>query len=120
MEIKPIKTKKDYNEALATIEKIFDAKPKTKEGDLLEVLSILVEKYEEEHFIIDAPDPIEGIIFYMEQNDMSRKDLEPYIGSRARVAEIINKKRNLTLSMIRKLSNGLHISADMLIKEYRT
>ena len=119
MNIKPIKTEADYSEALQAIEKLMNAKKDTREGDKLDVLVTLVESYEESHHPILPPDPIEAIIHQMESQDLSRKDLEPLIGSRARVSEILNKKRSLTLSMIRKLQKGLGISAEVLVKPYR-
>jgi HTH-type transcriptional regulator / antitoxin HigA len=115
MDIKPIKSRKDYQKALKAIDALFDAKPGTREGDHLDVLATLIEAYEAKHFPIDAPDPIEAIRFVMEQQGLERKDLEPYIGSRARVAEILNHKRALTLPMIRKLNQFLHIPAEILI-----
>ena len=118
MDIKPIRTEVDYESALAEIERLFEAEPDTAEGDRLEVLSTLVEAYEEAHYPIPAPDPIEAIYYYMESRGLSRKDLEPYVGSRARVAEILNKKRPLSLLMIRKLHNGLGIPAEVLIQSY--
>ena len=118
MDIKPIRTEADYERALKEIEKLFEAEPDTPEGDRLEVLSTLVEAYEEEHYHIPAPDPIEAIYYFMESRGLSRKDLEPYMGSRARVSEILNKKRPLSLPMIRKLHNGLGIPAEVLIQPY--
>jgi HTH-type transcriptional regulator/antitoxin HigA len=118
MEIKPIKTKTDYTKALLEIEKLMDAKPDTPEGDKLDVLVTLIEAYEEKHFPILPPDPVEAIIHQMESQELSRKDLEPLIGSRARVSEILNKKRSLSINMIRKLQEGLGISAEVLIKPY--
>ena len=119
MDIKPIKTEKDYDAALEEIEKLFDAEPGTEEGDRLEILSTLVEAYEDEHYDIPAPDPIEAIHYFMESRGLARADLEPYIGSRARVSEILNRKRPLTLSMIQNLHLGLGIPAEMLVKPYR-
>lgn len=118
MEIKPIRTEVDYETALQEIERLFDAEPGTPEGDRLEVLSTLVEAYEEQHYHIPAPDPIEAIRYYMESRGLSRKDLEPYVGSRARVSEILNKKRPLSLPMIRNLHKGLGIPAEVLIQSY--
>jgi len=119
MEIRPIKTEADYQAAMAEIDTLLEAAPGTPETDRLEVLSLLVEAWEDEHYPIEAPDPIEAILFYMEQNDLSRKDLEPYIGDRARVADVLNRRRPLSLSMIRRLHAGLGIPAEVLIKEYR-
>lgn len=120
MEIRPIKTEADYTAALAEIEHLFDASPGTPEGDRLEVLTALVEGYEDHHYSIPDPDPIEALNYYMESRDLSRKDLEPFIGSRARVSEVLTKKRPLTLPMIRRLHSSLGISADVLITPYQT
>lgn len=118
MNIKPIKTKKDYNEVLIRIDKIFDAKPNTKLGDELDILATLVERYEKEHYPIDLPDPIEAIKFRMEQMGYTQNDLASLIGLKSRASEILNKKRKLTLDMIRKLSNALSIPAEVLVKAY--
>ncbi|MEA1934926.1 MAG: helix-turn-helix domain-containing protein [Thermodesulfobacteriota bacterium] len=118
MEIKPIKTEADYSEALLEVEELMDAKLNTPEGDKLDVLVTLIEAYEEKHHPIYPPDPVEAIIHQMESQELSRKDLEPLIGSRARVSEILNKKRSLSINMIRKLQEGLGISAEILIKPY--
>ncbi len=118
MDIKPIKTEKDYEKALERLEMIFDAKQGTKEGDELEILSMLIEKYEDEHFPVDMPDPIEAIKFRMEQLGLKQKDLIEVVGFKSRVSEILNKKRKLTLDMIRKLSDFLNIPVNVLIKEY--
>lgn len=117
-EIRPIHTEADYEEALEEIEALFEAEPNTPEGDRLEVLVTLVEKYEDQHYSIPDPSPIEAILYHMESRGLSRKDLEPYIGSRARVSEILNRKRPLTLNMIRALSDGLGISAEILVQPY--
>ena len=119
MEIKPIKTESDYLNALNEIEKIIDAKRDTPEGDKLDILVTLVEAYEENNFPILPPDPVEAIIHQMESQGLSRKDLEPLIGSRARVSEILNRKRSLSLNMIRKLQKGLGISAEILVTPYQ-
>ncbi len=118
MNIKPIKTKKDYNEALTRIDKIFDAEPNTKLGDELDILVTLVERYEKEHYPIDLPDPIEAIKFRMEQMGYTQNDLASLIGLKSRVSEVLNKKRKLTLGMIRKLSEALSIPAEVLVKAY--
>ncbi len=118
MNIKPIKTKKEYEDALKRLDKIFDSKPGTSEGDELEILSILIDNYESEKFPIDFPDPIEAIKFRMEQLNLKQKDLADVIGFKTRVSEILNKKRKLTLDMIRKISESLSIPTDILIKEY--
>lgn len=119
MMIKPIKTEENYDEALQEIEQLMHAAPNTEHGDRLDVLVTLVEVYEANHHPISLPDPIEAIIHQMESQELSRKDLEPLIGSRARVSEILNKKRSLTLKMIRNLQKGLGISAETLVKPYR-
>jgi HTH-type transcriptional regulator / antitoxin HigA len=118
MEIRPIKTEADYEAALKEIEGLFAAEPGTPEGDHLEILITLVEVYEDEHYDIPAPDPVEAILYYMESRGLSRADLEPYIGSRARVSEILNRKRPLTLAMIQRL-NQLGIPAEALIQPYK-
>jgi len=116
--IKPIRNESDYQDALSQLELIFDAKSGSPEGDKLEVLSILIDKYENEHFPIEMPDPIEAIKFRMEQMGMRQKDLGEIIGYKSRVSEILNKKRKLSLSMIRKLNHALHIPTDVLVQEY--
>jgi len=116
--IQPIKTEADYEAALKEIEGLFDAEPSTPEGDALEIWVTLVEAYEEEHYRIPLPDPISAIEFHMERLGLTRADLEPYIGSRARVSEILNRKRPLTLRMIRALEKGLGIPAAILVQEY--
>ena len=118
MNIKPIKNENDYQEALRRLELIFDAKRGTIEGDELEILSILIDRYENEHFPIGMPDPIEAIKFRMEQMGMKQKDLAEALGFKSRVSEILNKKRKLTLDMIRKLSTTLNIPTDVLVQEY--
>jgi HTH-type transcriptional regulator/antitoxin HigA len=118
MDIHPIRTEADYEAALAEIERLFNAAPNTPEGDRLEVLATLVEAYEEQHYSIPAPDPIEAIKYYMESRGLGRRDLEPYLGSRARVAEVLNRKRPLSLEMIRRLHTGLGIGAEILIQSY--
>lgn len=120
MEIKPIKNEADYQAALEEIERLFDAAPDTREGDRLEVLSTLVDAYEEKHYSIPLPDPIEAILYHMESRGLSRRDLEPHIGSRARVSEVLNRKRPLTMEMIRNLHSGLGIPAEVLIQPYPT
>lgn len=118
MEIKPLRTEADYDAALAELEGLMDAEPGTPAYDKLEVLSILVAAYEEEHYRIPPPDPISAIEFHMERLGLSRKDLEPYIGSRGRVSEILNRKRPLTLRMIRNLEKALDIPAAILVQGY--
>jgi HTH-type transcriptional regulator/antitoxin HigA len=117
MHIKPIKNERDYRLVLKEIDTLMDAKAGSAEGDRLDVLATLAEAWEEKHHAIEAPDPIEAIHFAMEQRGLTRRDLEPYIGSRARVAEVLNHKRSLTLAMIRKLHRGLGIPAEVLIRE---
>jgi len=119
MEIKPVKTKKDYESALKEIERLFDATPGTREGDRLEVLATLVEAYEEKHHPIAPPNPIDAIRYYMESRGLARSDMEQFIGSRARVSEVLNRKRALTMEMIRNLHKGLGIPAEVLIRPYR-
>ena len=119
MNIHPIKTEKDYKKALKRLEQIFDAKQGTKEGDELEILSILIEKYENENFPIDLPDPIEAIKFRMEQLGLKQTDLAEVIGFKSRVSEILNKKRKLTLEMIRRLNEYLKIPTNVLIQKYQ-
>ncbi|MCZ2393552.1 MAG: helix-turn-helix domain-containing protein [Chitinophagales bacterium] len=118
MKLKPIKTEQDYFQALERLELIFDAKPESQEGDELEVLGILLEKYEDEQFPIEFPDPIEAIKFRMEQLDYSQNDLAEVIGLKSRASEILNKKRKLSLDMIRKLAEKLHIPSEVLIQAY--
>lgn len=118
MKLKLIKNEKDYIQTLERLEKIFDAKKGTKEGDELEILGILIEKYEEEYFPIDMPDPIEAIKFRMEQLDYNQNDLADLIGQKSRASEILNRKRKLSLDMIRKLSATLRIPSEVLIQAY--
>jgi len=118
MDIKLIKTEADYQAALEEIERLFDAEPDTPESDRLEILTTLVEAYEEKHYPIPLPDPIEAIEYYMESRGLSRRDLEPYIGNRGRVSEILNRKRPLSIEMIRRLYAELGISAEVLIQPY--
>ncbi|MNF86333.1 Helix-turn-helix domain protein [compost metagenome] len=118
MEIKPIKTEKDYNQALERLEEIFDAKSGSSEGDELEVLGILIDQYENEHFPIGLPDPIEAIKFRMEQLGYNQNDLANIVGLKSRASEILNRKRKLSLEMIRQLHEKLHIPTDVLIQAY--
>lgn len=118
MTIRPIRTERDYQKALAHMENIFDAKAGTPEADELELLSILIERYEDEHDQIDYPDPIEAIKFRMEQLGLSQADLSKVIGYKSRVSEILNRKRKLSLAMIRALTANLSIPSDVLIQEY--
>ena len=119
MTIKPIKTKKDYQNALGRLELIFDAKKGSSEGDELEILGILIEKYEDEHFPIEFPDPIEAIKFRMEQMGYNQTDLANVVGLKSRASEILNKKRKLTLEMIRLLHTSLNIPTEVLIQAYK-
>jgi len=118
MNIKVIKTEEDYQQALERLEVIFDAPIDSPDGDEAEILSILIEKYEDEHYPIGPPDPIEAIKFRMEQMDMKKSDLAKIIGYKSRVSEIFSKKRKLTLQMIRKLHDKLNIPYETLIAEY--
>ena len=120
MNIKPIKTQEDYDTTLSHIESLMDAKPNTHQMDELEVLTTLVEVYEEQHYAIDAPDPIEAIKFRMEQEGLKQKDLVSIVGSKSRVSEILNKKRKLTIEMIRNLHKQLHIPVESLFLDYKT
>jgi HTH-type transcriptional regulator/antitoxin HigA len=118
MTLKPIRNKDDYQEALDRLEIIFDAKRGTPEGDELELLSILIDNYESKEFPIDMPDPISAIQFRMEQMGLKQKDLVDSIGFKSRVSEVMNKKRKLTLEMIRNLHTKLRIPTDVLIQDY--
>ena len=118
MTLKPIKTKKDYSQAMERLEVLFDAKKGTPAGDELEVLSILIEKYEDEHFPIGLPDPIEAIKFRMEQLGYNQVDLAKVVGLKSRASEILNRKRKLSIDMIRQLHDKLHIPTDVLIQPY--
>lgn len=118
MEIKVIKTEEDYNNALKRLEVVFDAPINSPQGDEAELLTILIENYAEEHYPIEAPDPIEAIRFRMEQMNMSKKDLAEVIGYKSRVSEIFSRKRKLPLNMIRQLHKKLKIPYDSLLTEY--
>lgn len=118
MQTKVIKTEKQYQEALARMEEIFDSKKNSKNADELELLAFLIEKYENEQYAIDLPDPIEAIKFRMEQLGFKQKDLANAIGLKSRVSEILNRKRKLTIDMIRKLNTTLGIPTDVLIRKY--
>lgn len=115
MNIRPIRNRSDHERALKRVEALMSAEEGTDAGDELDVLATLVDAYEKEHFPIDAPDPVEAIKFRMEQLDLDRKDLEPFLGSRARVSEVLNKRRRLSLAMIRSLHENLDIPLDALI-----
>ncbi len=118
MNIKPIKTETDYQKALIRLDEIFDAQKGSKKGDELEILSILIDQYEKENFPIDLPDPIEAIKFRMEQMDLRNKDLAEVVGNKSRVSEVLNRKRKLSLDMIRKLNTYLRIPTEVLVQEY--
>ena len=118
MNINLIKTENDYNQALQRLEVIFDSKKGTQEGDELELLGILIDQYENEKFPIDLPDPIEAIKFRMEQMGYTQNDLAKIIGFKSRASEILNRKRKLSLEMIRQLHAALNIPTDVLIQMY--
>src|SRR5260221_13412112 len=118
-ELKPIRTKANYKDALAEVGRLWGAKSGTPKGDRLDVLATLIDAYEIRHYPMDPPDPIEAIQFRMEQQGLSRKDLEPMIGTRARVAQVMNRMRSLSIDMIRRLHDQLAISADVLIRATR-
>lgn len=118
-ELKPIRTEADHERAMVAVERLWGAKDGTPEGDRLDVLITLIDAYEKEAYPLDPPDPIEAIQFRMEQLGLTRRDLEAFIGSRARVAEVMNCKRGLSIDMIRRLNEGLGISADILIRPTR-
>jgi len=117
--IRPVKTDADYEAAMAEIKRLWSAKSGTPEGDRLQVLATLVDAYEAEHFPMDPPDPIEAIKFRMEQQGLTRKDLEDILGTRTRVAEVLNRRRGLSINMIRRLHAKLGISAEVLIRPSR-
>lgn len=119
MELKPIKSDNDYRNALKRLEVIFDSPIDTKEGDEAEILSLLIETYENEHYPIEAPDPIEAIKIRMEELNMRQKDLVGIIGGKSRVSEILNRKKRLTVDMIRELERVLQISASVLVTNYK-
>lgn len=117
MQAKVLKTEEEYHQALKRFEILFDSPVDTPEGDEAELLSILIEKYEDEHYPIEAPDPIEAIKFRMEQMDMSNRDLAEIIGYKSRVSEIFNRKRKLSLNMIRNLHKRLKIPYESLMED---
>jgi len=118
MELKPIRTQKEYKAAMAEAEQLWDAPAKSPEADRLDVLTMLIEHYERRHFPIADPDPIDFLNHVMEARGLTRKDLEPYIGPRGRVSDIMNRVRPMTLEMIRRLSSGLQLPAEVLIRPY--
>ena len=119
MDLKPIKTEADYRAALKRLEEIFDAKLSTPESDELDILGLMVDDYENKYYPIEAPDPIEAIKIRMEEMHLKQVDLVPEIGGKSRVSEILNRKRRLTVEMIRKLATRLNLSANLLIKDYQ-
>ncbi|MBO2543018.1 helix-turn-helix domain-containing protein [Salegentibacter agarivorans] len=119
MRIKPLKNEEDYQKALERLEVIFDAPTDSEEGDEAEILSMMIDNYENEHYPIDAPDPIEAIKIRMEEMNLKQKDLVGVIGGKSRVSEILNKKKRLTVDMIRELEGILHISASVLVSNYQ-
>ena len=118
--LKPIRTKADYEASLAEVERLWGARRGTRKGDRLDILATLIDAYESEHYLMDPPDPIEAIKFRMEQQGLSRKDLAEILGSRTRVAEVLNRRRGLSINMIRRLHQKLGISVDVLIRPIRT
>src|SRR5215470_6213780 len=118
-EIKPIRTKRDHGAALKEIERLWGAKAGTPEGDRLDVLATLIDAYEAENYPMDPPDPIEAIKFRMDQQGLTRRDLEEIIGTRTRIAEVLSRKRGLSIAMIRRLHERLGISAEVLIRPTR-
>jgi HTH-type transcriptional regulator / antitoxin HigA len=118
-DVKPIRSRRDYEAALEEVEHLWGAKGGTRDGDRLDVLATLIDAYEAEHYPMDPPDPIEAIKFRMEQQGLTRRDLEEIIGTRTRIAEILNRKRGLSIAMIRRLHERLGISAEVLIRPSR-
>jgi HTH-type transcriptional regulator/antitoxin HigA len=118
-DLRPIRSEKDYEHALAEVEELWGAKAGTPKGDRLDILATLIEAYEMEHYPMDPPDPIEAIKFRMEQQGLTRKDLEEILGTRTRVSEVLNRKRGLSINMIRALHDKLGISAEILIRSIR-
>jgi HTH-type transcriptional regulator/antitoxin HigA len=118
-DLKPIRSEADYEKALAEIERLWGTKSGTPQGDRLDVLATLIEAYEAEHHPMEPPDAVEAIKFRMEQQGLTRKDLEPLIGTRTRVAEVLNRRRSLSITMIRRLHDRLGISAEVLIRPSR-
>ena len=118
-ELKPIRTKRDYEDALKEAQRLWGSKAGTREGDRLDVLATLIDAYEAAHYPMDPPDPVEAIKFRMEQQGLTRRDLEEIIGTRTRIAEVLNRKRGLSIMMIRRLHERLGISAEVLIRPSR-
>ena len=119
MNVKPIKSEVDYRNALERLDIIFDAPIDSKDGDEAEILALLIEDYEDEHYHIEAPDPIEAIKIRMEELNMKQKDLVGIIGGKSRVSEILNRKKSLTVDMIRELESVLQLSASLLVQNYQ-
>ena len=119
IEVKPIRSAADHRAAMAEVKRLWGAKSGTRDGDRLDVLATLIDAYEAQHEPIDRPDPIEAIRFRMEQQGLTRKDLEPMIGTRTRVSEVLNGKRTLSIGMIRRLHAELGIAAEVLIRAPR-
>ncbi len=117
--LKPLRSERDYTRALSDVERLWGAKSGTSNGDRLDILATLIDAYETEHDPMDLPDPIEAIKFRMEQQSLTRKDLERVLGTRTRVSEVLNRKRGLSINMIRQLHQKLGISADVLIRSIR-
>src|SRR5260370_15616340 len=118
-EVKPIRTKRDYEASLKEVERLWGAKTGTRDGDRLDVLATLIDAYEAEHYPMDPPDPIEAIKFRMEQQGLTRRDLEGIIGTRTRIAEVLTRKRGLSIAMLRRLHKRLGISVEVLIRPKR-
>jgi HTH-type transcriptional regulator/antitoxin HigA len=118
MEIRPIKTENDYERALERLEVIFDASPNSNDGDEAEILTLLIDNYENQYFPIEAPDPIEAIKIRMEEMNIKQKDLIGIIGGKSSVSEVLSKKKRLTVDMIRELERVLNISASVLVNNY--
>jgi HTH-type transcriptional regulator/antitoxin HigA len=118
-DLKPIRSNADYDKAIAEVERLWGSRSGTPNGDRLDVLATLIDAWEAQHYPIDPPDPIAAIRFRMEQQKLSRKDLEPLIGTRTRVAEVLNRKRSLSIAMIRRLHDRLGIPAELLIRPSR-
>ena len=118
-ELRPIRSEEDYERALAEVERLWGAPEGTLEADRLDILATLIDVYESKHFQFDPPDPVDAILFRMEQQGLTRKDLEPIFGSRARIAEVLGRKRGLSITMIRRLHESLGIPAEVLIRPTR-
>jgi len=119
MDIRPIKSEKDYEKAIKRLENIFDASPESEDGDEAEILSLLIENYENQYYPIESPDPVEAIKIRMEEMDIKQKDLVEVFGGKSGVSEVLNRKKGLTVEMIRKLEEMLHLSASILVTNYQ-